>query len=127
MVLPTTRLAALKPMLDQAKASTDTAVRTSLILRWIESPQDPLLESMIAGGTDMARADAATVQDPGSKEVQTKQAAERQARSLSLRAQAVRALLESRARAASELEQIGDSPAVLGGTVAPEMVLPTSR
>ena len=124
MVLPATRLAALKPMLEQARASTDPAIRTSLMLRWIESPADSLLDAAIA---DAAQKSSVASTTADGKEAQDRQAASRQARSLALRAQAVRALLESKARSASELQQLGDAPSVLGGTVAPEMVLPTSR
>lgn len=135
MVLPTGRLAALKPMLDQARASNDPAVRTSLLLRWIESPQDPLIDATIADATtaaEAARAAAAAASAGGATEPVRQQSIERaaaakRAGSLALRARAVRALLEARARAASQLDQLGEGPAVLGGTVAPEMVLPTSR
>lgn len=135
MILPSTRLAALKPVIDQARTSTDPAVRTSLMLRWIESPQDPLLDAVVseaAGASEAASAAAAaaagaSATEPMRQDAASKRTAADQARSLALRAQAVRALLEAKARAASELQQIGDAPSVLGGTVAPEMVLPTSR
>lgn len=135
MVLPSSRLAALKPLIEEARASTDPLVRTSLMLRWIESPEDPLIGEMIdaaSPATEAAKSAAEAAAAPGAGEASKAEARRLQAEasraaSLAVRARSVRALLEARARAASQLDQFSDGPSVLGGTVAPDMVLPTSR
>jgi tetratricopeptide (TPR) repeat protein len=55
MVLPKGRLEPIGPILEAAKVSTDERVRTSYLLRWVESPDDVQIDAAERLGGRVAR------------------------------------------------------------------------
>jgi len=86
MVLPKSKLDLIAPLLEAAKASTDSMVRMSYLLRWVESPDDVMLAAAVRSGGRLASV-----------------------------AEGVKALLQSRARDAADVNQQTGGGGVMGG------------
>lgn len=85
MVLPHAKPVPMAPLLAAARSSTDDAVRTSFLLRWVETPEDVALAAAIRSGGRLATT-----------------------------AEAVKALLQSKARDAADVNQSLEDAGVFG-------------
>ncbi|NBQ89616.1 MAG: hypothetical protein EBU07_19560, partial [Betaproteobacteria bacterium] len=87
MVLPNSRPVPMAPLLAAARGATDDAVRMSFLLRWVETPDDVAVAAAIRSGGRLATA-----------------------------AEAVRALLQSKARDAADVNQSPDDAGIFGAS-----------